>query len=105
MWDAHVYTTYRHEGSGELPRSKKQKGRRGSPRFEGQGAAPKEINSGLKDLRQNFDVRFSSISFVLSRFGVSLSDGSSKTPQHMFSKEIVAKSEKRKELQSNRQKK
>jgi hypothetical protein len=39
-----------------------------------------------------FDVSFPSIIFVLSRFGVFLSDGSSKIPQKTFYKKLVSKS-------------
>jgi hypothetical protein len=41
---------------------------------------------------KNFDVTFSSTFFVLSRFQVLLSDGSSQTLQKMFYKKIVSKS-------------
>jgi hypothetical protein len=42
--------------------------------------------------RQKFEVSFSSPFFVLSRFRVFFSDGSSKTPQKTFCKKIVSKS-------------
>jgi hypothetical protein len=41
---------------------------------------------------KKFDVSFSSTFFVLSRFRVFLSDGSSKTLQKTFYKKIVSKS-------------
>jgi hypothetical protein len=50
----------------------------------------------VKNFPQNFDkkfdVRFSSTFFVLSRFRVFFSDGSSKTQQKTFYKKIVSKS-------------
>ena len=45
-----------------------------------------------KILTKIFDVSFSSTFFVLSRFRVFLSDGSSKTLQKTFCKKIVSKS-------------
>jgi hypothetical protein len=48
---------------------------------------------------KNFDVNFSSTSFILSRFRVFLSDGSSKTLQKTFCKKIMSKTF----LQKNRQ--
>jgi hypothetical protein len=44
-----------------------------------------------KQIDKNFDVAFSSTFLVLSRFRVFLSDGSSKTLQHTFCKQIVSK--------------
>jgi hypothetical protein len=46
----------------------------------------------LADKKVDVDVSFSSTFFVLSRFRVFLSDGSSKTPQKTFYKETVSKS-------------
>jgi hypothetical protein len=44
------------------------------------------VEKQIKNFDKNFDVSFSSTFFVLSRFRVFFSDGSSKTPQKTFYK-------------------
>jgi hypothetical protein len=54
------------------------------------GAA--RVENFFQNFDQNFDVSFSSTFFVLSRFRVFFSDGSSKALQKTFYKKIVSKS-------------
>jgi hypothetical protein len=50
------------------------------------------VENKIQNFDNNFDVSFSSTFFVLSRFRVFFSDGSSKTLQKTFYKKIVSKS-------------
>jgi hypothetical protein len=50
------------------------------------------VENFSQDFDKNFDVSFSSAFFVLSRFRVFFSDGSSKTLQKTFYKKVVSKS-------------
>jgi hypothetical protein len=50
------------------------------------------VENFSQNFDKNFDVSFSSTFFVLSRFRVFFSDGSSKTPQKTFYKKVVSKS-------------
>jgi hypothetical protein len=64
---------------------------KGSSKTPQEGFGKKSVSKTSQNFDQNFNVSFSSTSFVLSHFRVFFSDGSSKTLQKTFYKNRVEK--------------